>query len=39
VRTAELPKLEDVKPQIEQQMQQQKLAEFQKNLREKAKVQ
>ncbi|MDR7095460.1 foldase protein PrsA [Hydrogenophaga laconesensis] len=39
VRTAELPKLEDVKPQIEQQMQQQKLAEFQKTLREKAKVQ
>lgn len=39
VRTAELPKLEDIKPQIEQQMQQQKLAEFQKTLREKAKIQ
>lgn len=39
VRTAELPKLDDIKPQIEQQMQQQKLAEFQKTLREKAKIQ
>ncbi|MBW0169570.1 MAG: peptidylprolyl isomerase [Hydrogenophaga sp.] len=39
VRTAELPKLEDIKPQIEQQMQQQKLADFQKSLREKAKIQ
>lgn len=39
VRTAELPKLDDIKPQIEQQMQQQKLAEFQKSLREKAKIQ
>ncbi|MGV3727191.1 peptidylprolyl isomerase [Hydrogenophaga sp.] len=39
VRSAELPKLEDIKPQIEQQMQQQKLAEFQKSLREKAKIQ
>lgn len=39
VRQAKLPSLEDVKPQIAQQMQQQKLAEFQKTLREKAKVQ
>ncbi|MDO8889568.1 MAG: peptidylprolyl isomerase [Hydrogenophaga sp.] len=38
VRQAELPKLEDIKPQIAQQMQQQKLTEFQKTLREKAKV-
>jgi peptidyl-prolyl cis-trans isomerase C len=39
VRQAQLPKLEDVKPQISQQMQQQKLSEFQRTLREKAKVQ
>lgn len=39
VRQAKLPALEEVKPQIAQQMQQQKMAEFQKNLREKAKVQ
>lgn len=39
VRQAKLPTLEEVKPQIAQQMQQQKMAEFQKNLREKAKVQ
>ncbi|MDP3205003.1 MAG: peptidylprolyl isomerase, partial [Hydrogenophaga sp.] len=38
VRQAELPKLEDIKPQIAQQMQQQKLTEFQKTLREKAKI-
>jgi peptidyl-prolyl cis-trans isomerase C len=38
VRQAQLPKLEDVKPQISQQMQQQKLSEFQRTLREKAKV-
>ena len=38
VRSAELPKLEDIKPQIAQQMQQQKLADFQKTLRDKAKV-
>jgi len=39
VRDAELPKLEDVKPQIAQQLQQQKLGEFQEGLRAKAKIQ
>ncbi len=39
VRQAELPKFEEVKPQIEQQLQQQKLAQFQETLREKAKIQ
>lgn len=39
VRQAKLPSLEEVKPQIAQQMQQQKMAEYQKSLREKAKVQ
>ena len=38
VREAQLPKLEDVKPQIAQQLQQQKLAKYQSDLREKAKV-
>lgn len=38
VRQAQLPKLEDVKPQIAQQLQQQKLAKFQDDLRSKAKV-
>ncbi|WP_372657023.1 peptidylprolyl isomerase [Hydrogenophaga sp.] len=38
VRQAELPKYDDIKPQISQQMQQQKLAAFQKELRDKAKV-
>jgi peptidyl-prolyl cis-trans isomerase C len=38
VRTAQLPKLEDVKPQIAQQLQQQKLAKFQQELRASAKV-
>ena len=38
VRQAQLPKLEDVKPQIAQQLQQQKLAKFQEELRGKAKV-
>lgn len=38
VREAELPKLEEVKPQIAQQLQQQKLAKFQDDLRTKAKV-
>lgn len=38
-RQAELPKFEDVKPQIVQQLQQQKLAQFQEQLREKAKIQ
>jgi len=38
-RQAELPKFEEVKPQIVQQLQQQKLAQFQESLREKAKIQ
>jgi len=39
VRQAKLPTFEELKPQIAQQMQQQKLAEYQKSLREKAKIQ
>ena len=39
VRTAEMPKFEEIKPQIAQQMGQQKLQEFQKGLRDKAKIQ
>lgn len=38
VREAQLPKFEDVKPQIQQQLMQQKMAEFQEGLRKKAKV-
>ena len=38
IRTAKLPPFEELKPQISQQMQQQKLAAFQQGLREKAKV-
>lgn len=38
VREAQLPKYEDVKPQIAQQLQQQKIAKFQEDLRAKAKV-
>jgi peptidyl-prolyl cis-trans isomerase C len=38
VRDAQLPKMEEVKPQIAQQLQQQKLAKFQEELRSKAKV-
>ena len=38
VRQAELPKLQEVKPQVAQQLQQQKLAKFQEDLRAKAKV-
>ncbi len=38
VREAQLPKLEDVKSQVSQQLQQQKLAKFQEVLRAKAKV-
>ena len=38
VRQAQLPAFDEVKPQIAQQMQQQKLSEFQNKLREKAKV-
>ena len=37
-RQAQLPKLEDVKPQVAQQLQQQKLVKFQEDLRAKAKV-
>lgn len=37
-RQAQLPKLEEVKPQIAQQLQQQKLGQFQEELRAKAKV-
>ena len=38
LRDAALPKFEEVKPQILQQLQQQKLAQFQQDLRSKAKV-
>lgn len=38
VRMAQLPAFEEVKPQIAQQMQQQKLAAFQEDLRKKAKI-
>ena len=38
VREAQLPSLEDVKPQIVQQMTQQRMATFQQELRAKAKV-
>ncbi|MDT7517203.1 peptidylprolyl isomerase [Rhodoferax sp. TBRC 17660] len=38
LREAQLPKYEDVKPQIAQQLQQQKIAKFQEDLRAKAKV-
>jgi len=38
VREAQLPKFEEVKPQITQQLSQQKLAKFQEDLRAKAKV-
>ena len=38
VRQAQLPKLEDIKPQVVQQMEQQQLSEDQRSLREKAKV-
>ena len=38
VREAQLPKFDDVKPQISQQLQQQKLVKFQDELRAKAKV-
>jgi peptidyl-prolyl cis-trans isomerase C len=39
VRDAQLPKLEEVKPQISQQLQQQKLSTYQEGLRGKAKIQ
>ena len=38
IRTAQLPEFEQLKPQIAQQMEQQKLAAFQQELRDKAKV-
>ncbi|HYD75544.1 peptidylprolyl isomerase [Ramlibacter sp.] len=38
VREAQLPKLDDIKPQIAQSLQQQKLAKFQQDLRGSAKV-
>ncbi len=38
VREAQLPKFEDVKPQIAQQLTQQRLTQFQESLRSKAKV-
>jgi peptidyl-prolyl cis-trans isomerase C len=38
VRTAQLPKLEDVKPQIAQKLGQDKMGRFQEELRAKAKV-
>jgi peptidyl-prolyl cis-trans isomerase C len=38
IRDAQLPKFDDVKPQISQQLQQQRLVKFQEELRSKAKV-
>ncbi|CAN5731505.1 peptidylprolyl isomerase [soil metagenome] len=38
IRATQLPKLEEVKPQVLQQLQQQKLQKFQEDLRAKAKV-
>ncbi|MDE2606369.1 MAG: peptidylprolyl isomerase [Burkholderiales bacterium] len=38
IREAQLPKLEDIKAQIAQQLQQQKLAKFQDDLRKSAKI-
>ena len=38
VRDAQLPKFEEVKPQIEQQLRQQSIQKYQQELREKAKV-
>lgn len=38
IRDAQLPKFEDVKPRIAQQLQQQKLAKFAEELRAKAKI-
>jgi peptidyl-prolyl cis-trans isomerase C len=38
VRETQLPPMEQVKPQISQQLTQQKLQAFQKGLRDKAKV-
>ncbi|MDZ7921084.1 peptidylprolyl isomerase [Rhodoferax sp.] len=38
IRESQLPKLDEVKPQIAQQLQQQKMSKFQEDLRAKAKV-
>jgi peptidyl-prolyl cis-trans isomerase C len=38
IREAQIPKLEEVRPQIAQQLQQQKLAQFQEGLRKNAKI-
>ena len=38
IRDAQMPKFDEVKPQIAQQLQQQKLAQFQESLRKAAKV-
>ncbi|HEY5580408.1 MAG TPA: peptidylprolyl isomerase [Rhodoferax sp.] len=38
VRDAQLPKFDDVKPQIAQQLQQQKMSKYQEELRAKAKI-
>ncbi|OYT93945.1 MAG: peptidylprolyl isomerase [Burkholderiales bacterium PBB3] len=38
IRDAKLPKFEEVKPQVAQQMQQQRMGKFQEELRSKAKV-
>jgi peptidyl-prolyl cis-trans isomerase C len=38
VRDAQLPSLEEVKPQVAQQLQQQKLTQYQEELRKKAKI-
>jgi peptidyl-prolyl cis-trans isomerase C len=38
VRDAQLPKFEDVKPQIEKQLSQQKMGKYQEDLRAKAKI-
>jgi peptidyl-prolyl cis-trans isomerase C len=38
VREAQLPKIDEIRPQIAQQLQQQKLAKFQQDLRQSAKV-
>ena len=38
IRQAQLPKMEDIKPQITQQLQQQRLQKFQEDLRAKAKI-
>ena len=38
VREAQLPKFDEVKPQIVQQLQNNKLGDYQQSLREKAKI-